>query len=73
MPVTEFLTTTDGGEDQYRACLRTRNTAEQIKTFSRFNDAILWLSKEFDAGDGYAQYGEIRCRGRLLWRRRNAR
>lgn len=72
MPGTEFLTSADGSDDRYQARLRTRNSPEQIKTFARFNDAILWMSKEFDAGDGYAEYGEIRHRGTLLWRKRSA-
>ena len=73
MPGTELLTTADGGEHRYQACLRAKNTAEQIRTFARFNDAIRWLSKEFDAGDGFAEYGEIRRDGALLWRKRSAR
>jgi hypothetical protein len=41
-----------------------------VRTFARFNDAVLWLSFEFNAGDGYAEYAEIRHNGALLWRRK---
>jgi hypothetical protein len=56
--------------DGYQASLRTRNTDVQTRTFARFNDAILWLVFEFDAGDGYGEYGEIRHNGTLLWRKK---
>jgi hypothetical protein len=36
--------------------------------FERLSDAIVWLRRMLEAGDGYTVYGEIRSRDQLLWR-----
>jgi hypothetical protein len=46
-----------------------RQGLEQRQEFPRLNDAILWIARELNAGHGYTTYGEVRCKGALLWRR----
>jgi hypothetical protein len=53
----------------YRATLIDRFGKEETKRFTRFNDGIVWLAREFAAGDGNAVYGEIRQNAKLVWRR----
>ena len=53
----------------YRATLIRSNGPEQIRHFSRFTDAMLWLVDEMNAGHGYSVYGEIHSGDELLWRR----
>jgi hypothetical protein len=40
-----------------------------VEEFPRLIDAILWLAKEFDAGEGSAQQGEVHHDGALVWRK----
>ena len=54
---------------QYHATLLDRFGAQQARDFDRLNDAIIWLSGEFAAGDGNALYGEIRFDGAIVWRK----
>ena len=53
----------------YEATLLDRFGTKNKKGFRRLNEAIIYLAREFAAGDGNAVYGEIRLEGALVWRR----
>jgi hypothetical protein len=54
--------------DFFKALLVTTK-GNQEKDFKLLTEAVVWLSREFAAGDGFAVYGEIRFLGELRWRR----
>jgi len=64
------LEPTADGEGEYQAMLRTKTSGEQVRRFTQLNDAILWIATEFNAGDGFAEYGEVRHNDQVLWRRK---
>ena len=53
----------------YTATLVSQRGSLSVKDFPRLIDAILWLAKEFDAGEGNAQKGEVHRDGALVWRK----
>ena len=58
----------------YQGMIQDRLGSMRASSFTRLNEAILWLVQEFEGGeDGNAVVGEIRLNGALVWRRRLVR
>jgi hypothetical protein len=51
----------------YKATILRRDGVKQALEFALFNEAILWLRRELEEGDGLQ--GEVHLRSELLWRR----
>jgi len=55
--------------ETYRATLLCRQGKQQTHEFVRLTEAILWLAREMDDGEGINTFGEIYFKGNVLWRR----
>ena len=52
----------------YEAVLAGPNDREQVKSFARLTDAILWVSGQCNADNDL--HGVVRFKGEVLWRKR---
>ena len=55
--------------DTYKVTLLRFDGTQQTRNFSRLGEAILWVARELDSGDGHSVYGEVRFEGNVLWRK----
>jgi hypothetical protein len=51
----------------YKATLQRKDGVKQASEFARFTEAILWLRRALEEGDGLR--GEVHLRSELVWRR----